>query len=403
MKRLTLVLALLCLAMIANADAITGKQALAELRKFGSELTNPAERESNQTKYVAKAKELIGELKVADIPVEEAADWAAIFEAAGKSEDALVLNKKAFAYLGNSARIVQDNLIRSYIQAEKFDELLALLKRPVDVLGAAVIGQMSESIRYGLDKYRTSKPELLLKCYDLLLDQIHPERAISGDDKNWEPYVYSSISCLKYELMLDQGKKAEAIKGLKALRKKMEAYPNSKNAFGQVATYPVDTLLKKAELSNAIAPRIVVDNKIGNFTSLEAWRGKVVIVDFFAHWCGPCIRSFPTLKQYIADYGSNGLEVVGVTSYYGYYGQAKDVSRVDEHAMVKSKFLVEHKMSWPVVFDAKQITQSSFAVQAIPHMTIVDRKGKIRHVEVGYNPNHEAAIRKLIEECLAEK
>jgi thiol-disulfide isomerase/thioredoxin len=183
----------------------------------------------------------------------------------------------------------------------------------------------------------------------------------------------------------------------------MLAYPDSKNAFGQPPTYPVDILLKKLELADAVAPEITVDNKIGNFQSLKAWKGKVVIVDFFAHWCGPCIRSFPTLRQYLADYGDKGLEVVGVTSYYSYYGAVKNVAKADELASVKNKFLPEHKMSWPVVFDAKQATQAAYGVQGIPHLVIVDRKGKIRKVEVGFNPAHEAEIRKLIEACLAEK
>lgn len=160
---------------------------------------------------------------------------------------------------------------------------------------------------------------------------------------------------------------------------------------------------KKQVNRSAQAPEITVDAKVGDFPGLKAWRGKVVIVDFFAHWCGPCIRSFPTLRQYVSDYADKGLEVVGVTSYYGYYGATKNVAKPDELEQVKDKFLTEHKMNWPVVFDTKQATQAAYGVQGIPHLVIVDRKGKIRRVEVGFNPANEAEIRKLIEACLAEK
>lgn len=403
-KRVFLCWALMALSAAAICQTLSGKQATTELAKVGQEARTAGLSQGEvSAKLAEKARQLIGERNPAQIPGEEAADWAQVFRSAGREDDSLALDKKAYQYMANSMRVVQENLVRGLIREEKFDELFAVLKRPVAVIGAPAIGMLGDTIRYGLDKYRTTRPELLNKCYDLLLDQISLDRPVSDSDRNWEPYVYASLHCLKLDLMLQEGKKDEAIQGLKALRKKMEAYPNSKNAMGQPPTALIDSLLKKAEMADAPAPEITIDAKIGNFPGLKAWRGKVVIVDFFAHWCGPCIRSFPTLRQYLDDYKDKGLEIVGVTSYYGYYGATRDIAVADELEAVKSKFIPQHKMTWPVVFDAKQATQNAYGVQGIPHLVIVDRKGNIRRVEVGFNADHESEIRRLIEACLAEQ
>lgn len=396
-------------AMLALGSLLpgTGKEAVAELQKFAAATRTAQGAAPDQAKFSAqmeaKAKELIGDRDVAAIPAEEAGDWAAVFETANRTADAVTLSKKALGYSAILAHNAQDRLLRSYIKNNDYQGVLTLLKRPIDVGGASELGQISETIRYSFDSIKTTKPEFLIQCYDLLLDRVHPEHAITENDKNWEPYAYASISCLKYEVWIANGKKAEALKELKTLRTRMEAFPKSVNAFGQPPTYPIDVLLKKVTLTDAQAPAITADAIHGDYKSLAAWRGQVVVVDFFAHWCGPCIRSFPELRGFQKDYGAQGLKVVGVTSYYGYFGTEKGVSKEAEQKSVTGKFIPEKQIAWPVVFDAKQTTQSAFGVEAIPHLVIIDRKGRIRHTEVGYSPAHEADLRKIIETCLSEK
>jgi thiol-disulfide isomerase/thioredoxin len=143
---------------------------------------------------------------------------------------------------------------------------------------------------------------------------------------------------------------------------------------------------------------------IGEFKGVSALKGKVVMLDFFAHWCGPCIASFPSVRELYDELKPQGLEVVGVTKYYGYYkteGRAKrDLAPETELERMK-EFVVEKKMSWPVAFVDKEVWDA-YQCTAIPHAVLIDRSGKIRKVKVGFSAAEFPKFRAEVEELLKE-
>ncbi len=120
---------------------------------------------------------------------------------------------------------------------------------------------------------------------------------------------------------------------------------------------------------------------------LSALKGKVIILDFWATWCGPCRQSIPDLQKLYVKYHSQGLEVVGIS--------------VDGSPAPVPEAVKQLGMTYPVVManDIPDI-RTKFQFSGIPQLYVVDRKGRIAGELAGYDPSRdiEPAIKKLLEE-----
>lgn len=148
------------------------------------------------------------------------------------------------------------------------------------------------------------------------------------------------------------------------------------------------------------APALTSERGYGEFPGLEGLKGKVVLIDFFAHWCGPCKAAFPSMVEMYKDLKSKGLEIVGFTTYYGYYGTERNISKDDEFAKMKD-FMAEHKMTWPVVYGERSNFEN-YGVTGIPHVALLDKDGNVSHIKIGYSEAGMKELRKKIEQLLAD-
>ena len=126
----------------------------------------------------------------------------------------------------------------------------------------------------------------------------------------------------------------------------------------------------------------------GEALQLEEFRGKVVYLDFWASWCGPCRQSLPWLEGLRRELRPLGFEVVAVN--------------VDEDAADAKRFLKRYPVSYPVIGDARGVIAALYDVRDMPSSYLIDRKGVVREVHRGFNRDGAARLRQQVEALLAE-
>lgn len=123
----------------------------------------------------------------------------------------------------------------------------------------------------------------------------------------------------------------------------------------------------------------------GKKFNLESLKGKVVLVDFWATWCGPCVAEHPNVKKNYAGYKDKGFEVVGVS--------------LDDDREALDKFIKQHKVPWITLHEedeeARQHTPTYYGIMGIPTVILVDKEGKVVSLDVR-GPNLGKALTKLL-------
>jgi thiol-disulfide isomerase/thioredoxin len=134
------------------------------------------------------------------------------------------------------------------------------------------------------------------------------------------------------------------------------------------------------------APPLALSTAGGARVSLESLKGKVVYVDFWASWCGPCKRSFPWMAQLHRQYGERGLVVVAVN--------------VDKKRADAERFLQSTPAPFTVVFDDSGRTPQQWNVKAMPSSYLVDANGRVVLAESGFRDERKDEVEARIRAAL---
>ncbi len=136
------------------------------------------------------------------------------------------------------------------------------------------------------------------------------------------------------------------------------------------------------------APDFTLKSNSGQNVKLSELRGQVVMINFWASWCGPCRQEMPLLNQLYQRYEPMGFTLLGVN--------------VEEDSAAADKVLREIPVNFPVLYDNKNQVSESYQVRAMPSTILIDRDGKVRYLHKGYKPGYEEEYQKQVRELIRE-
>lgn len=246
---------------------------------------------------------------------------------------------------------------------------------------------------------------LVFEAYSRLDDQKRADAALdalrNSAVETGSPSLFYYAIDKKISYMIETGRKPEAIEfylsSLVDAKKEMPTESAQADAFARLSRRE-----KHYQLLGGPAPE---------FPEFDAWfpgkpvtlaqlRGKVVMIDFWAMWCGPCITAFPSIREWHQEFGKDGFEILGATRYYRDEVGAKTPKQELE---LLTAFRTKYSLPYDFVVAKDQILQNLYGATALPTAVLIDRKGIIRYIETGTGPTRLEEMRAMIVKLLAEK
>jgi peroxiredoxin len=136
------------------------------------------------------------------------------------------------------------------------------------------------------------------------------------------------------------------------------------------------------------APDFTLKSLEGSNLRLEEYRGQVVLINFWASWCGPCRQEMPLLDRLHHRYEDTGFAVLGVN--------------VEGEVEPAQEIVDKTNVTFPILIDESQKVSEMYNLQAMPSTVVVDRDGVVRYIHLGYKPGDEAKYVEVVKKLIRE-
>jgi peroxiredoxin len=160
------------------------------------------------------------------------------------------------------------------------------------------------------------------------------------------------------------------------------------NRFAGLVAALIVALPAVAADASGPAPQFTLPRKGGGDVSLAQYKGQVVMINFWASWCGPCRQEMPLLEDIYKKYNKLGFTLIGVN--------------VEPDSKAADDWLKQTPVSFPVLYDTASKVSQAFNVSGMPTTVIIDRKGNVRYRHVSYKPGDEGEYMNTVRTMIRE-
>jgi thiol-disulfide isomerase/thioredoxin len=160
-----------------------------------------------------------------------------------------------------------------------------------------------------------------------------------------------------------------------------------KHKFNFLLIFFVFPVVASAVEIGMLAPEFDLIGSNGN-VHLSEHKGKVVYLDFWASWCGPCVQSFPWMNDIQSRYGSKGLQIIAIN--------------LDQKPDDAKKFLADHPAKFQILFDKDGVTPKLYGIKGMPSSFLISKDGQIKMIHAGFRGEQKEVLEKEIKKYLLE-
>lgn len=283
----------------------------------------------------------------------------------------------------------------------KADEVETFLKHPAfgQVFKDSIAGGLAMNVMRNLGGEKAKKAQLInlyLPCInDEMADQVvNMSVALLYDEalRLGEDMPEADRQVLRERILAQQQR---------VLAKAQANNDQVKIAWAEKNIKYLSSLFATGKLIGGTAPELdFLWMSSGKAQKLSDLKGKVVVLDFWTTWCGPCVASFPNVRELQKRYKNSDVVILGVSSLQGrHVDRSSGKSQVvdtkgnpEEEFKLMKQFMKEMDITWTVAFSAQPVFNSEYGVNGIPHVVIIDTEGRVRYNNLRpYDaPFHEA-------------
>jgi thiol-disulfide isomerase/thioredoxin len=295
--------------------------------------------------------------------------------------------------------------------------LYAIRKGLVDEAKAAVEAYARHKPQNPDDRYRMELllTDAYLRANNFAAMAMHAEQMLAASKELSktsanEPFKRDDMllksAFLLSDAQMKANQKAKAIETLEDLRRLSIELPSG-NLY-KLVTYRLYTLDPALDIPKifderlkAVPPEIIGSQWIDQTpVKLADLRGKIVLLDFWAHWCGPCRVTLPQLSRWQEKYKNKGLVILGMTKYWG-HGNQQPMTPGQELVFLR-EFKTRNRLPYGIVVDEKEVNELNYGVNSIPMSFLIDRKGVLRYISPGASDDEIESLGKMIQKLVDE-
>jgi thiol-disulfide isomerase/thioredoxin len=330
-----------------------------------------------------------------------------------KPDDRALFDKYMISNLQQIRSLIGSDPDKAEAQLAEMKQLIESLEPQTDA-GKKLVGRGLSAVKYFENQVEMGR---------VSLDELAGKLKENPDDMKSIPMYFGKLMMEASPLTRTEPDKAEKLvndaKELLTATKEKAQEEATKTAIDRMlgslvrVEQQIETGKKLAALVGSDAAPLAVEAWVNGDPLTDGdLKGKVVLLDFWAVWCGPCIGTFPNLIDWHEKYADKGLVIIGLTRYYNYTwdeaaarpkrASGEEKATPEQEQEMLAKFAENKNLHHRLAIQKDKSMSDHYAVSGIPHFVVIDREGKIRLFRIGGGSQNTQAIEEMIQKLIAD-